>query len=99
MPLGANMLPWLRGPELARLNRMLAYFLLLSQVSRRRSPRSLFSGLVARLVTTPIRWRLHSSLFSFPWELWLSQLSEHLVKRRSLITGQELSALAPGGGS
>jgi hypothetical protein len=78
---------------------MLAYFLLLNQVSRRRSSRSLLSELVGKLVTAPIRWRLHSSLFSFPWELWLSQVSEHLVKRRSLITGQELSALAPEGGS
>ena len=31
MPLGANLLPWLRGRELTRLNRMLAYFLLLNQ--------------------------------------------------------------------
>jgi anaerobic magnesium-protoporphyrin IX monomethyl ester cyclase len=99
MPLGANLLPWLRGRQLARLNRMLAYFLLLNQVSRSRSPHSLLSELIGSLVTAPIRWRLHSSLFSFPWELWLSHLSEHLVKRRSLITGQELSALAPGGGS
>ena len=99
MPLGANVLPWLRGRELARLNRMLAYFLLLNQVSRYQSGRSLLGEFVGRLVTAPIRWRLDSSLFSFPWELWLSEFSEHLVKRRSLITGQELSVLAPGGGS
>ena len=37
MPLGANVLPWLRGRDLDRLNRMLAYFLLLNQVSRKHS--------------------------------------------------------------
>ena len=93
MPLGANLLPWLKGRELARLNRMLAYFLLLNQVSRRRISTSLLSTFTGYLITAPIRWRLNASLFSFPWELWLSQLSEHLVKRRSLITGQELPAV------
>src|ERR1700723_2217623 len=34
MPLGANMLPWLKGKELARLQRMLEYFLLNSQMHR-----------------------------------------------------------------
>jgi anaerobic magnesium-protoporphyrin IX monomethyl ester cyclase len=91
MPLGANLLPWLRGRELARLDRMLAYFLLLNQV-RRRSGSSLLQKITRLAISEPIRWRLNASLFSFPWELWLSQLSEHLVKRRSLITGQELPA-------
>lgn len=99
MPLGANLLPWLRGREFARLNRMLAYFLLLNQVSRRPSSRSLLAGLVGKLVTAPIRWRLHSRLFSFPWELWLSHWSERLITRRSLVNGQELSELVPGGNS
>ncbi len=91
MPLGANLLPWLRGRELARLNRMLAYFLLLTQVNRRAGS-SPFQRLTRYLVTEPIRWRLRASLFLFPWELWLSSLSEHLVQRRSLVTGQELPA-------
>ena len=34
MPLGGNVLPWLKGRELARLNRMLDYFLLNSQMHR-----------------------------------------------------------------
>ncbi|ADW67648.1 B12-binding domain-containing radical SAM protein [Granulicella tundricola] len=93
MPLGANLLPWLRGRELARLNRMLAYFLLLSQVSRRRSSSSTLRRILGMLITAPIRWRLTSSRFSFPWEIWLSQLSEQIVKRRSLITGQALPAV------
>jgi anaerobic magnesium-protoporphyrin IX monomethyl ester cyclase len=35
MPLGANMLPWLKGRELTRLQRMLNYFLLNNQIDRR----------------------------------------------------------------
>ncbi len=90
MPLGANLLPWLRGRELARMNRMLSYFLLLNQARRRAPGTALIKRVTTILVCNPIRWRLRASLFFFPWELWLSQLSEHIVKRRSLITGAEL---------
>jgi anaerobic magnesium-protoporphyrin IX monomethyl ester cyclase len=90
MPLGANLLPWLKGRELARLNRMLAYFLLLNQVRRRKPGSSKLQRITSALVCEPIRWRLRASLFFFPWELWLSGLSEHLIKRRSLVTGGEL---------
>jgi len=93
MPLGANLLPWLRGRELARLDRMLAYFLLLNQVRRPSVGASLAQRFTALVITNPIRWRLNSSLFSFPWELWLSKLTEHLVLRRSLINGQDLPVL------
>ena len=90
MPLGANVLPWLRGRELARLDRMLSYFLLLNQVGRSSKKLSLIHRIIGLMIETPIRWRLRSSLFTFPWELWLSQLSEHLIRRRSLVTGHEL---------
>jgi anaerobic magnesium-protoporphyrin IX monomethyl ester cyclase len=89
MPLGANLLPWLRGRELDRLNLMLAYFLLLNQ-SRRSQGSSLPQKITGFLIQTPIRWRLDSSFFSFPWEIWLAQLSERLIRRRSLVTGQPL---------
>ena len=89
MPLGANLLPWLRGRELARLDRMLGYFLLLNQI--RRSQTTTFAQKVTRfLIQAPIRWRLDSSFFSFPWEMWLAKLSQQVVKRRSLVTGQAL---------
>jgi radical SAM superfamily enzyme YgiQ (UPF0313 family) len=93
MPLGANLLPWLRGRELKRLDRMLAYFLVLNQARRRSRGASFLQKVTASLVSAPIRWRLRSSRLSFPWEIWLSQLSEHLVQRRSLVTGQDLPAL------
>jgi radical SAM superfamily enzyme YgiQ (UPF0313 family) len=91
MPLGTNLLPWLKGRELSRLNRMLAYFLLLNQVRRHETSASQLKRLIAKLVCTPIQWRLDASLFSFPWELWLSSLTEQIVKRRSLVNGTELS--------
>jgi anaerobic magnesium-protoporphyrin IX monomethyl ester cyclase len=91
MPLGTNPLPWLRGRELARLDRMLAYFLLLNQL-RRSKKSSLLQKITSTLVQTPIRWRLDSTFLSWPWEIWLAQLSENIVKRRSLVTGQTLPA-------
>jgi radical SAM superfamily enzyme YgiQ (UPF0313 family) len=90
MPLGANMLPWLKGRELARLQRMLNYFLLNNQIDRRQKNHSWLRCTVRFIVQTPIRWRLRSSRYSFPWELWLSNLSERIILRRSLVTGQEL---------
>jgi radical SAM superfamily enzyme YgiQ (UPF0313 family) len=92
MPLGANLLPWLRGRELTRLNRMLEYFLVLNQPVRPSSSSSRAKRLISSLISNPIRWRLKASLFFFPWELWLSHLSERIVKRRSLVTGAELPA-------
>jgi anaerobic magnesium-protoporphyrin IX monomethyl ester cyclase len=89
MPLGANLLPWLEGRALERLDRMLSFFLLLNQV--RRSRKTTFAQkLISLLIQTPIRWRLGSSFFSFPWEMWLAKFSEGIVKRRSLVTGQAL---------
>jgi anaerobic magnesium-protoporphyrin IX monomethyl ester cyclase len=90
MPLGANMLPWLKGRELARLQRMLNYFLLNNQIDRHHKNHSWLRHAVRFIVQTPIRWRLRSSRYSFPWELWLSNLSERIILRRSLVTGQEL---------
>jgi anaerobic magnesium-protoporphyrin IX monomethyl ester cyclase len=90
MPVGANMLPWLKGNELARLQRMLKYFLLNNQIDRQQNKHSRLRYAVRFIVQIPIRWRLRSSNYSFPWELWLSNLSERIVLRRSLVTGQEL---------
>ena len=89
MPLGANMLPWLQREELARLQRMLKYFLLNNQ---HRPQEESVVVLRARSVYRPAAHPLasRSSQYSFPWELWLSNLSERLVSRRSLVTGQEL---------
>jgi len=94
MPLGANLLPWLKGRELARLEHMLAYFLLLNQLRGNSTTSSLVQRVTSFLISAPIRWRLEFSLWSFPWEIWLARLSQQLVRRRSLVTGQELSVLS-----
>jgi anaerobic magnesium-protoporphyrin IX monomethyl ester cyclase len=91
MPLGANVLPWLQGRELDRLQRMLEYFLLNSQIHHSRQKSfPLLRRSVRRAVRAPIGWRLRRSKYAFPWELWLTRFTERLVLRRSLVTGQEL---------
>ena len=91
MPLGANLLPWLHGKELERLQRMLEYFLLNNQICRAANTSyPLLRRGVRRIVQAPVRWRLQSRRYSFPWELWLARSTERLVLRRSLVTGQEL---------
>jgi anaerobic magnesium-protoporphyrin IX monomethyl ester cyclase len=91
MPLGANVLPWLQGRELERLQRMLEYFLLNSQIQHQRTKSfPLLRRSVRRIVQAPVGWRLRRSRYAFPWELWLARTTERLVLRRSLVTGQEL---------
>ncbi len=42
----------------------------------------------------PIQWRIRSSRYNFPWELRISHRVETLVRRRSLVTGQQLPTKA-----
>jgi anaerobic magnesium-protoporphyrin IX monomethyl ester cyclase len=93
MPLGANMLPWLKGKELSRLERMTEYFLLSNKFYRQTARLSRLRRAVQFVIQSPIRWRLRSNQSFFPWELWLARLSERLALRRSLVTGQELPKL------
>lgn len=93
MPLGANMLPWLKGKELARLETMVEYFLLNSQFCRYAGGFSRARRALRFILQSPIRWRLRSNQSFFPWELWLAHLSERIALRRSLVTGQELPKL------
>jgi len=92
MALGANFLPWLQGKELHHFQVMLEYFLLNNQLGRRK--RDNWRRKLARLTIRPfLRWRIRSSQYSFPWEIWVARNVERIVKRRSLITGQELPIL------
>lgn len=88
--LGRNVLPWLQGTDLARFNRMLAYFLLSNQLRKKVVHETWLRKVTRTIVQFPIRCRLRFNQYSFPWEIWLSGLSERLVFRRSLVTGQEL---------
>jgi anaerobic magnesium-protoporphyrin IX monomethyl ester cyclase len=51
---------------------------------------SLRQGL-RRVLGAPLRWRIRSNKYSFPWELWVARSFERIVTRRSLLTGQPLS--------
>jgi radical SAM superfamily enzyme YgiQ (UPF0313 family) len=93
LPLGANTLPWLKGKELARLERMVEYFLLNSRICRQVAPFSRATQALRSVVLSRIRWRLHSGRCHFPWELWLTRMTDRLTVRRSLITGQQLPKL------
>lgn len=89
--LGNNLLPWLQGEELSRLRRMIEYFLLNNQIRRAAAHRVGWMGQgLRRALGVPLRWRLRSNRFGFPWELWLARTTERLVTRRSLVTGTEL---------
>ena len=94
LPLGNNILPWLRGEELERLRRMLEFFLLNNQIRRATSAAPWLRG-ARKALGAPLRWRLRKSYFAFPWELWVARNTERLVTRRSLLTGQALSHNMP----
>ena len=93
VPLGVNMLPWLQGQEFDRFQRMLDYFLLNSQLRRKKVTG--WKGMLLRLaLLKPIDWRIRSSRYEFPWELLLAHTFMKVVRRRSLVTGQPLPVTA-----
>ncbi len=91
LPLGKNKLPWLQGDELMRLRRALEYFLVNNQIRKATKSRPGLRDGFRRALGAPIRWRLRSNRFSFPWELWVARSFEKITWRRSLLTGQVLS--------
>ena len=90
LPLGRNTLPWLRGRELERLQRMLDFFLLNNQLRKATKDHPKLRTGIRRFLGVPLRWRIRSNKYSFPWELWVGRKLEKLVTRRSLVTGQPL---------
>lgn len=91
LPLGKNILPWLQGEELARLRRMLEYFLLNNHIRKATKNYPMLRRGVRRALGAPLRWRIRSKRYSFPWELWVAKSVEKITTRRSLLTGQTLS--------
>jgi anaerobic magnesium-protoporphyrin IX monomethyl ester cyclase len=91
LALGANVLPWLRGEDLRKLQRSLEYFLLNNQIRKMTSKIPWARRSVRRILGAPVRWRIGKSRYSFPWELWLARTVEKVVTRRSLLTGQPLA--------
>jgi anaerobic magnesium-protoporphyrin IX monomethyl ester cyclase len=91
LPLGKSVLPWLQGEELARLRRMLEFFLLNNQLRKATTNHPGLRHGVRRALGAPLRWRIRTNKYSFPWELWIARSFERVVTRRSLLTGQPLS--------
>ncbi len=90
LPLGRNSLPWLNGAELNRLMRMLDFFLLNNQLRKATKDHPKLRAGLRQALGAPLRWRIRSNQYSFPWELWIGKKLENIVRRRSLVTGQEL---------
>jgi anaerobic magnesium-protoporphyrin IX monomethyl ester cyclase len=90
LPLGRNTLPWLKGEELNRLRRMLDFFLLNNQLRKATKNHPKLRTGLRRALGAPLRWRIRSNKYSFPWELWVGRKLETIVARRSLVTGQPL---------
>jgi anaerobic magnesium-protoporphyrin IX monomethyl ester cyclase len=91
LPLGKSVLPWLQGAELARLRRMLEFFLLNNQLRKATTNHPGLRQGLRRVLGAPLRWRIRANRYSFPWELWVARSFERVVSRRSLLTGQPLS--------
>lgn len=91
LPLGHNVLPWLRGEELKRLRVMLQFFLLNNQIRKATKGIPALRSGFRRLLGAPVRWRMRRQFFHVPWELAVARVAEKLVMRRSLITGAPLS--------
>jgi radical SAM superfamily enzyme YgiQ (UPF0313 family) len=90
LPLGRNTLPWLKGEELHRLQRMLDFFLLNNQLRKATKNHPKLRTGLRRALGVPLRWRIRSNRYSFPWELWIAKKFEKIITRRSLVTGQPL---------
>ncbi len=90
LPLGRKTLPWLKGEELKRLERMLDFFLLNNQLRKATKDHPKLRSGLRRALGAPLRWRLRSNKYFFPWELWIGKTFEKIVTRRSLVTGQAL---------
>jgi anaerobic magnesium-protoporphyrin IX monomethyl ester cyclase len=91
--LGADNLPWLKGPKFRSLERAISYFLLDARIGKaRRKATSLAARSLFDALRKPLHWRLHYSFFNWPIELWLLLAKRWLVVRRSLLTGQPLSS-------
>jgi len=91
LPLGHNVLPWLQGEELKRLWTMLEFFLLNNQLRKATKDHPRLRTGVRRALGFPLRWRIRSNRYAFPWELWVGRKVEKIITRRSLVTGQPLN--------
>jgi hypothetical protein len=80
----------LQGAALERLQRMLEFFLLNNQLRKATKDHPRLRTVFRRALGAPLRWRLRTNRYSFPWELWIGRKVEKIATRRSLVTGQPL---------
>jgi anaerobic magnesium-protoporphyrin IX monomethyl ester cyclase len=92
LPLGKNVLPWLRGVELRRLERMLDYFLVNNNIRTTMQESKRAGRWLNALLTPPMKLRMRTKIFFFPWEVWVARATDRIVTHRSLITGVPLPA-------
>ena len=92
LPLGKNILPWLRGAELRRLERMLDYFLVNNNIRTTMQESKLAGRCLNALLKMPMKLRMRTKIFFFPWEVWVARATDRIVTHRSLITGVPLPA-------
>ncbi len=90
LPLGKNILPWLRGAELRRLERMLDYFMVNNNIRNTLQRTRVTGRCLNALLSAPMKSRMRSGVFFFPWEVWVARATDRIVSRRSLITGVPL---------
>jgi len=69
---------------------MLDFFLLNNQLRKATKKYPKLRTGIRRMLGAPIRWRIRTNKYSFPWELWIGRRLEKIVRRRSLVTGQQL---------
>lgn len=93
LPLGENILPWLKGVELRKLERMLDYFLVNNNIRKTVSRNRRIGHLLDGILRGPMKWRLRTRIFFFPWEVWVARATDRIVTRRSLINGVPLPKL------
>jgi len=91
--LKGNVLPWLQGETYRLVQRGVAFLALKTEVSSavRRGHPSRFRRLLLGWIGKPLAWRVRTSCFRCPIELWLAFARRWLIIRRSLLTGRGLS--------
>ena len=92
LPLGENILPWLKGRDLRQLKLMLNYFMVNNNIRKTMQNARLTGRLLNALLSAPMKWRLRTRFFFMPWEIWLARITDRLVSKQSLITGVPLPA-------
>jgi hypothetical protein len=75
---------------LRRLERMLDYFMVNNNIRNTLQRTRVTGRCLNALLSAPMKSRMRSGVFFFPWEVWVARATDRIVSRRSLITGVPL---------